>query len=180
MEENELYHYGKKGMKWHQHIYQKQNGSLNRLGRYKYERELARLKKEKAVLRNKERTKKKLEKLDALRSEVDAKRQNVGENTKNHQQKPQEKSIKQLSNQELRGKIVRAQLEKPYSNLTKPAERAKMNKAKEFVGDVLERSGKNIGTQFTTYVMGTAVNKAFARVYGDNAIVNPKKGQKDK
>ena len=85
-----------------------------------------------------------------------------------------------MSNQELRGKIVRAQLEKPYSNLTKPAERAKMNKAKEFVGDVLERSGKNIGTQFTTYVMGTAVNKAFARVYGDNAIVNPKKGQKDK
>ena len=171
MEENELYHYGKKGMKWHQHIYQKQNGSLNRLGRYKYERELARLKKEKAVLRNKERTKKKLEKLDALRGEVDAKRQNVGENTKNHQQ---------LSGKIVSGKIVRAQLEKPYSDLTKPAERAKMNKAKAFVGDVLERSGKNIGTQFATYVMGTAVNKAFARVYGDNAIVNPKKGQKDK
>lgn len=168
MEENELYHYGKKGMKWHQHIYQKQNGSLNRLGRYKYERELARLKKEKAVLRNKERTKKKLEKLDTLRSEVDAKRQNVGENTKNHQQKI------------IKGKIVRAQLEKPYSDLTKPSEHAKMDKAKAFVGDVLERSGKNIGTQFATYVMGTAVNKAFARVYGDNAIVNPKKGQKDK
>lgn len=171
MEENELYHYGKKGMKWHQHIYQKQNGSLNRLGRYKYERELARLKKEKAVLRNKERTKKKLEKLDTLRGEVDAKRQNVGENTKNHQQKPQKKSIKQLSNQELSDRIARAQLEEQYRDL---------NKAKAFVVDVLERSGKNIGTQFTTYAMGTAVNKAFARVYGDNAIVNPKKGQKDK
>lgn len=41
--------------------------------------------------------------------------------------------------------------------------------------DILEKSGKNIATQFVTYAMGAAVNK----IAGTD-VVNSKKGQKDK
>ena len=57
----------------------------------------------------------------------------------------------------------------PAANPKKPS------RGKDFVMDVLEKSGKNIATQLTTYAMGAAVNKVAGK-----EIVNPKKGQKDK
>lgn len=93
--------------------------------------------------------------------------------------KPKKRTVKDLSDAELREKISRLELEKRYKDLAKsnaPAESA----GKKFVKEVLTNSGKNVATQLTTYVMGTAVNKAFKDVFGDEAIINPKKGQKDK
>ena len=74
---------------------------------------------------------------------------------------------------ELRQKITR--LEKQYKELSKADKQKKVSKGKTFVMDVLQKSGSNIATQFTTYVMGTLVNKL-----AGEEIVNPKKGQKDK
>lgn len=90
-------------------------------------------------------------------------------------QSTQRKSIREMSDDELRQAISRLELEKKYSDLSRPAEKKKLFNGKEFVADVLKASGKNIATQALTYAMGTAVNKAF----GTNAV-NPKKGQKDK
>lgn len=89
--------------------------------------------------------------------------------------KKKEKSVKEMTDEELKNKINRLELEKRYKDLSKSTEQAKSKKGKEFVMDILEKSGKNIGTQFTTYAMGTAVNK----IAGSD-IVNPKKGQRDK
>ena len=83
--------------------------------------------------------------------------------------------IKDLTDQELRDRINRLNLEKQYRDLTIPSGLKQINKGKKFVTSVLETSGKNIATQFVTYGMGTAVNKFFKA-----NIVNPKKGQKDK
>lgn len=83
--------------------------------------------------------------------------------------------IKTMSDAELREKISRLELEKRYKDLAKSEVRSKSNKGKQFVMDVIEKSGKNIATQATTYAMGTLLNKAFG-----SDIVNPKKGQKDK
>lgn len=85
------------------------------------------------------------------------------------------KGIKELTDDELKNRISRLELEKRYKDLEKNSEQAKSKKGKEFVMDVLEKSGKNIATQFVTYAMGTAVNKL-----AGTDIVNPKKGQKDK
>ncbi len=85
------------------------------------------------------------------------------------------KSIKEMSDSELRDKISRLELEKRYKDLSKSSEQAKTSKGRAFVMDVLEKSGKNIATQAVTYAMGSMVNK----VAGSD-IVNPKKGQKDK
>lgn len=90
--------------------------------------------------------------------------------TKNSETNP-----KELTDDELKEKISRLELEKRYKDLLKSSEQVKVKRGKDFVWDVLEKSGKNIATQFTTYALGTAVNK----LAGSN-IINPKKGQKDK
>lgn len=84
-------------------------------------------------------------------------------------------NIKEWSDDELRAKINRLELEKKYKDLSSAENRKQTSKGKAFVMEVLEKSGKNIASQTMTYAMGTMVNK----VAGTN-IVNPKKGQKDK
>ena len=85
------------------------------------------------------------------------------------------KSLKELSDDELRSRISRLEMEKKYKDLMRSDNQIKVSKGKAFVMDVLEKSGKNIATQTVTYVLGTGVNKAAGK-----EIVNPKKGQKDK
>lgn len=86
-----------------------------------------------------------------------------------------ESGVRGMSDDDLRAVISRLELEKRYKDLMKSTEQVKVKKGKEFIIDVLEKSGKNIATQFTTYAMGAAVNKL-----AGTEIVNPKKGQKDK
>lgn len=45
MDDLELYHYGRKGMKWGQRLYQNEDGSLTALGRSRYRREQAKIEK---------------------------------------------------------------------------------------------------------------------------------------
>lgn len=85
------------------------------------------------------------------------------------------KSVHELSDAELREAINRLELEKRYKELERSAHPPKSNEGKKFVENVLKKSGENIATQFTTYVMGTVINKV-----AGSEIVNPKKGQKDK
>lgn len=85
------------------------------------------------------------------------------------------KSLKELTDDELRSRIIRLEMEKKYKDLAKSENQIKTSKGKAFVMDVLEKSGKNIATQTATYILGTGVNKVAGK-----EIVNPKKGQKDK
>ena len=85
------------------------------------------------------------------------------------------KNVKEMTDEELKSKISRLEMEKRYKDLLKSIEQEKSKKGKDFVMDILEKSGKNIATQFTTYAMGIAVNK----IAGSD-VVNPKRGQKDK
>ena len=91
------------------------------------------------------------------------------------------KSVKDMSDAELQAAINRLNLETRYSELTKSDSPSKNNsRAKKFIMDVLEQSGKNIATQATTYLMGTATNKLFEKFGFGPDVINPKKGQKDK
>ena len=69
------------------------------------------------------------------------------------------KSINELSDDELRKRINRLELEKRYEALSKKEQKAKMFDGKRFVTQVLENSGKVVATQLSTYVMGNMVNK---------------------
>lgn len=85
------------------------------------------------------------------------------------------KKASKMTDDELREAINRLELEKRYKELARSLEPAKSNSGKKFVESVLKKSGENIATQFTTYAMGTIINKV-----AGSEIVNPKKGQKDK
>lgn len=158
MDPNELYHHGIKGMKWGVRRTKAQLGygsaaSSRRNKNNSNSKVVAKGRKAVSDFSEKQKTKK----------SVTAKK----------------KTVLDMSDEELRERISRLQLEKQYKDLMRSAQ-PQASKGKQFVTSVLETSGKNIATQATTYMMGKAVNKAFADIFNDPAIVNPKKGQKDK
>lgn len=94
--------------------------------------------------------------------------------------KPVKKKLSEMSDAEIQAKIQRLELEKKYKDLERNVNQATTSKGRKFVMDVLEAAGKDVATQTTKYVMGTAVNKLASMIVDDAAIINPKKGQKDK
>lgn len=80
------------------------------------------------------------------------------------------KRTSDLTDEELKKRINRLEMEKQYKTL----KQNQLSEGTKFVQNILKKSGENIGTQLATYAMGEAVNKLFKA-----EIVNPKKGQKD-
>ena len=99
-------------------------------------------------------------------------RQSDDEDTK---QEAAKKSVKNLSDDELRRRISRLELERRYVDLSTAEQKRKISKGKAFVMNVLEKSGQSVASQITTYAIGTAANKLIGK-----DIVNVKKLQEDK
>lgn len=76
---------------------------------------------------------------------------------------PEKKTnVEELSDQELSDLIRRLNNDKRYKDyMSAQKGSAGAVKAKAFVTSVLEKSGKAVATATVTYVLGTAVNKAF-------------------
>lgn len=152
--DEELYHYGVKGMKWG-------------------------IRRSPAQLGHKTGTKKKKKSgiVDAAKKMVaNHKQKKVAKAETERQKKLKKKKISEMSDDELRERIARLELEKRYRDLA-PKE---THRGRDFVISVLENSGRNIATQTTTYAMGTLVNRVGKAMGAEGSIVNPKKGQKDK
>lgn len=152
MENNELVHYGILGMKW---------------GVRRTPEQLARARGS-SKKTDSQSTKKKTSSKTAKKS------------SSKSTEAEKKKTTSEMTDEELRAKINRLELEKRYKDLAKTVSPPKSTKGKDFVLRVIERSGENIATQLTTDLMGKAVNKYIGPIFNDPNLVNPKKGQKDK
>lgn len=140
---DELMHHGVKGMKWG---VRKDRRSGSSSGKSKLSKKI------KKSINNKKKAKAKAKAKEA-RAKVKA---------------DQKKTVKDMSDTELRERIARLELEKRYKDLS--ASQQTTSKGSKFVKNVLERSGEELATQVTKYYGAKMINAMIGEeaVYANN------------
>ena len=164
--ENELAHWGIKGMRWGIRRYQNKDGTLTPAGRKRYENELAKLKKQERVIKNQKKTQAKFDELDKKRKQLDdLKRGKVSSTTKKSEEAPKRKSIMDMSDEELQAFINRANLEKQYKEALAYQNKATVSKGRKFVQDLMNEVivpvSIDVGKAVLKRMMTNATNKMF-------------------
>lgn len=158
MENDYLQHYGIPGMKWYQRRYQNKDGTLTAAGKKRYNKEMDKLKQEERILKNKQRTQAKIDKLTAKRKEIDELK---GKTSKQNDTKPKKKSIKDMTDEELTTYKNRLDLEQKVLELTQKD----VDKGKKFAttvwNEAIKPSSIALGKQLVMSALTAAANKAF-------------------
>ena len=148
--DGELYHWGTKGMKWGIRRYQNKDGSLTPAGRKRYAAENERLKAREKAIKGQEKAAARQAKLDAKKAELDAREaalKGPGKKVKgeNKVEGPKQKSIKDMTDAELRELTDRMTLEKNFyearNNLAKanPRPQTVLEKMKDkYLDDIVK------------------------------------------
>ncbi len=155
---DELYHHGIRGMKWGVRRYQNKDGSLTPRGKKRYEAELKKVREEEKVLKNRQATRAKIEKLEARKKAAASEKAELdeadGKNKKRklfgRKQKGEDvskKSIKDMDDVELFNAINRARMEDTYRQL-RPEVVEKSKPFKKLINDVVTPAATNAGKQF--------------------------------
>lgn len=131
--QDELYHYGIKGMKW---------------GVRRTAAQLGHVIKDKA---------KKGYQTVKRASDIHKANKRAEEAAKIARQRAKITNPKKLTTEELNARIKRLQLEEDYNDLVKKTDR--LRKGKEFVSHILESSGKNLLTQVANHYGAKGLNK---------------------
>lgn len=158
---NELYHYGKKGMKWGIRRYQNKDGTLTELGKKRMYREhfdmegKDRNEQKKYVAdanrwvkEDMERSKKLADSSKQLTNDLKNANDRAIKNAKRKQM-----DLSQMSDKELRDQINRAFLEKQYNDMFNPPQ---VSKGREYAGKILEGAGSALA------ITGSALGVALA------------------
>lgn len=148
----ELYHWGTKGMKWGIRRYQNKDGSLTPAGRKRYNSESEKLKAREKDIKGREKAAARQAKLDAKKAELDAReaalksgKAKVAKKTDGEHDAIKPKSLKDMSDDELRALTTRMQLEKNYLDAQKnlasatPKEIApqKVKRGRDFLNNIM-------------------------------------------
>lgn len=163
---DELQHWGVKGMRWGIRRYQNRDGTLTEAGKKRYAKEMEKLKAEEKTLKNKQRTKAKMDKLEELRKSNAALKEGLGEgkskkvkDQKDEPPKMEKKAIKDMTDAELAARKARLQMEKDYKDLLKQTRGEQAAKGKSFVEEVLTNSGKAMTEQVVKHFAAKGINK---------------------
>lgn len=168
--ETELTHHGILGMRWGVRRYQNKDGTLTAKGKKRYNSEMEKLKQEEKVLKNKQRTQNKLNKLDAKKQEIEnLKRKVSGKDDETETaktvtkslEKPKPKKISEMTDEELINKINRLRLEKTLKELS-PEE---LSRGEKFTNEVLMPAGKSLVNKAKDS-LGDAISKKIKEAFG--------------
>lgn len=159
MYENELYHFGIRGMKWGVRRYQNKDGTLTKAGKRRYDKEMAKIKKEQKIVNNKKRTQAKIDKLEAARKKLE-------------EDKEMLKGKKSGDNDNSKSSNESANNQNNWQN-----NQQNVSKGKTFVNVILTEmaapAAKDVGKQLIKSGLTAAANekivKTFAEKYGLDA-----------
>ena len=148
MDNNDLVHWGVKGQKWGVRRYQNKDGSLTPAGQKRYNRDIqennAKKKDNRIVIDGPDAKRWVKEDIGRSKKVVDSSSDFVKQ-LKNIESSTRTKStskkmdLSKMSDQELRNKINRANLERQYTEIF--SEPAKLSKGREYVRSTLEAAG---------------------------------------
>jgi hypothetical protein len=166
----ELYHWGIKGMKWGIRRYQNKDGSLTNAGRKRYAEEEAKLKAREKSIKGREKAAARQAKLDSKKAELDAREAALkgGKKKKPADEKPvsnKPKTMKDMTDDELREYTTRMQLEKQYIDAQKNLSAAmpqKVSRGQTFMrsvmNDILIPAAKSAGKDWAENFMKEKLN----------------------
>lgn len=170
MDNNELQHWGIKGMKWGVRRYQNKDGTLTAAGKKRYKAEMDKLKAEEVTLKNRAATNAKLAKLDTKRKSIDALKKSAdGISEPKRADQPRKKSIGDMSDDELIKAIRRAQLEDQYRTLRPATVSAGRKFADKILNEAIAPASIKAGRRF----LENALNKFGDTLLKDKATVDP-------
>jgi hypothetical protein len=180
--DGELYHWGVRGMKWGIRRYQNKDGSLTAAGKKRYKATEEELKAREKVIKNTERARAKQAKLDAKKAELDAREKALNDKA------PKPKTVKELTDDELRERTARLNLEKNYNEAVKnTTPEVKVGRGKRFINtfadklvdsfaekaagataDLATQTMKSVGAKYINELLGKGFGDDIEKVFTNN------------
>ena len=152
--EDELTHWGIKGMRWGIRRYQNKDGTMTAAGKKRYNEELAKVRQEEKTVKNRTAVQNRLDRLTARQKAVAEQKKALDEaNKKPKKEKleekpaqPKKKKMSEMDDIELANAIRRVQMEKQYEALTAEERVAKGDSfAKRFMEESVAPAIKDAG-----------------------------------
>lgn len=159
--ENELTHWGIKGMRWGIRRYQNKDGTLTTAGKKRYAKEMEKLKQEERVAKNQQLTKAKLDKLDEKRREIEAIKSGKPV-PKPAEKRPRKTSVHDMSDEELKEVVNRLNMERMYKQLNPEQVSVGKKFADKVMKDVVAPAATEVGKNILKDYMMSAVKKTSA------------------